>query len=105
MHLFTESSHNAPAKYLRTRGTSRRNLIDQLVPEGTVANRATLASFKDPVLRVTWYSQTNTALDTHEYRIFERLGPRHTTKFKIKTEAPAYVATVAMGVLEATPVD
>ena len=103
--LLRTEEQNDPAKYLRTQGTSRRNLIDQLVLEGTITNRATLATFKDPVLRVTWYSKTNTELDTHEYRIFERMGPRRTIEFKLKTDAPAYVATVAMGVLEATPID
>jgi hypothetical protein len=54
---------------------------------------------------VTWYSKINTELDTHKYRIFERMGPRHTIEFKLKTDAPGYVVTITMRVLEATPID
>jgi hypothetical protein len=96
---------NASEEYLKTTGTYRRNFIDQLVLEGDIANTAGLASFKDPVLTVKWYSKANTQIDTKQYQIYELVRAQHTTHFKLKTSAPDYVESVSMGVLEATSLD
>jgi hypothetical protein len=95
----------APEHYLHTSGTYRRNLIDQLVLEGDIHNSASLASFKDPVLRVTWLSKTGTEINTVQYQICEYVRAHRTTHFKLKTLAPDDVESVSMGVFEATPID
>jgi hypothetical protein len=97
-----QREQNAPEEYLKTTGIYRRNFIDQLVLEGEIANSASVANFKDPVLTVNWYSKTHTKLDTKQYRIFELIQAHHSIPFKLKTEAPSYVASVSMEVLEAT---
>jgi hypothetical protein len=96
---------SAPATYLAASGTSHRNFIGQLVLEGYIANGATLANFKDPVLSVTWYSKTQTELGTKEYPIYELVRAKDATHFKLKTDAPNYVATVALGITGATVVE
>jgi hypothetical protein len=100
-----QREQNAPEEYLKTTGIYRRNFINQLVLEGDIANTASLASFKAPVLTVQWYSKTNTQIDTKQYQIYELVQAQHSTHFKLKTDAPSYVKSVSMGVLEATPLD
>ncbi|MGI4871353.1 MAG: hypothetical protein ACRYFX_09255 [Janthinobacterium lividum] len=95
----------APTDYLQATGTYHRNLIDQLVLEGDIVSTATLATFKDPMLSVTWYSKTQTEIGTQQYPVYELLTPGGTAHFKLKTSAPGEVATVAMGIAEATPVE
>lgn len=73
--------------------------------EGDVFNQATLANFKDPVLSVTWYSKTNTEPDTKSYPVYELVQAQHSRHFKLKTEAPGYVATVALGISDATSIE
>lgn len=96
---------NAPTEYLKTEGTYRRNFINQLVLEGDIANTATLANFKDPVLTVTWYSKTGTEVGAKEYPIYEVVQAQGTTHYKLKTDAPSFVATVALGISGATAVE
>lgn len=96
---------SAPDSYLAAAGTSRRNLIGQLVLEGYIANAATLANFKDPVLSVTWYSKTGTEVGTKEYPIYELVQAQGATHYKLKTDAPSYAATVALGISGATAVE
>jgi hypothetical protein len=100
-----EREQDAPETYLKTTGVYRRNFIDQLVLEGDIANTATLANFKDPVLTVQWFSKTHTRIDTKHYQIYELVPAKGSTHFKIKTEAPEYVESAAFGVLEATVVE
>ena len=96
----------APVDYLQVvQGSFHRNLIDQLVLEGDIANTATLARFKDPVLSVTWYSKTHTKLATKEYAVYELMRAQGTTHFKFKTDAPADVATVSMRISGAVVVE
>jgi hypothetical protein len=95
----------APADYLEVEGTYRRNLISQLVLEGDIASKATLATYKDPVLTVTWYSKTQTEIGTQQYPVYELLRPHGSTHFKLKTSAPGEVASVAMAISSATPVE
>lgn len=101
--LATEQA--APADYLAVSGTYRRNLLNQLVLEGDVASSATLASYKDPMLLVTWYSKTRTEIATQQYPVYEFLRPQRSTHFKLKTNAPDEVASVAMGIAGATPTE
>lgn len=95
----------APEEYLKTTGVYRRNLLDQLVLEGDIANTATLANFKDPVLTVQWFSKTHTKIDTRQYQIYELIPAQGSTHFKLKTEAPSEVESASFGVLEATAVE
>ncbi|GAB3730729.1 hypothetical protein GCM10027594_12740 [Hymenobacter agri] len=99
-----QREESAPTEFLQVNGTHHRNLIDQLVLEGDITSQATLARFKDPVLSVTWYSQTETELSTHEYPIYEIVQPQGTTHYKLKTNAPSEVATVSIGISDATPI-
>lgn len=100
-----DRERGTPSQYLTVDAKHWRNLIGQLVIEGDITNQATLANFKDPVLSVTWYSKTNTELETMEYPVYELVQAQHTKHFKLKTNAPGHVASVAMGVAGATPVE
>lgn len=95
----------APEEYLGVDGTYRRNFISQLVLEGDIVSKASLATYKDPVLSVTWYSKTQTEIGTQQYPVYEVLSPHGTTHFKLKTSAPGEVASVAMNISSATPVE
>lgn len=100
-----ERERNAPSEYLSVEAKEWRNLVDQLVIEGDIANQATLANFKDPVLAVTWYSKTNTELTTQNYPLYELVRAQQTQHFKLKTDAPDYVATIRVGIASATAVE
>ena len=100
-----DRERSAPEEYVHAQGTYRRNLLNQLVLEGDIANAATLARFKDPVLSVTWYSQTQTELETKQYPVYEVLRAQGTAHYKLKTEAPDYVASIAIGIAGATPIE
>ncbi|WP_460584552.1 hypothetical protein [Hymenobacter arcticus] len=95
----------APEEYLQVEATYHRNFINQLVLEGDIASSATLATYKDPVLSVTWVSKTDTELETVQYPVYEVVRSQGSTHFKLKTSAPGYVASVRVGIAGATPVE
>jgi hypothetical protein len=102
--LLIQEQHS-PEDYLQVEATYHRNFINQLVLEGDIASTATLATYKDPVLAVTWVSKTDTELETVKYPVYELVRSQGSTHFKLKTSAPGYVASVRVGIAGATPVE
>jgi hypothetical protein len=95
------TEQRAPTNYLEVDGTYHRNFLNQLVLEGDITSKASLATFKDPVLSITWYSKTQTAISTQHYPVYELLRPQSAAHFELQTSAPGEVASVAMSVSEA----
>ena len=89
---------STPSQYLKDNGTWRKNLIGATVLEGTISNSATLANFKDIVLKVGWLSKTNTVIKTEEYIIYENVGAGQSIPYKIKVDAPPATNGVQVGV-------
>lgn len=84
----------SPLDYLSTDGTYRKNLLGEMVLEGTISNSATLASYKDVTLWVTGYSKTNSEVGKWEEIVYEVIKPGMSKKFKIKWMLPKAVKSV-----------
>ncbi len=83
-----ELEQQNPKDYLVNDGTFRENLLGEMVLEGTVANSATMAEFKDVVLSITWLSKTETELGSTEETMYEFIGPGKSVAYKFKFFAP-----------------
>lgn len=79
---------------------------DGALIEGYIINKATLAKFKDVVVKVTFYSQTKTLIDEKSYVFYEYYEPNSTKHFSLKIDLPkayktfGFQVTDAKGVLE-----
>lgn len=72
---------------------------------GTIKNSATIAKFKDVVVTVTFYSQTETAIETKDYVIYEFYSPNTSKKFDLKVYPPEAMAKFGVEIKNATAVD
>lgn len=72
---------------------------------GTIKNTATLAKFKDIVLTVTFYSQTNTAIESKDFTIYEFYAPNTITPFELKVYPPEAMAKFGIEIKTATATD
>ena len=72
---------------------------------GTIKNSATMAQFKDVVVTVTFYSQTETAIETKDYVLYEFYKPNTTNQFELKVYPPEAMAQFGIEVKSATVVD
>jgi hypothetical protein len=100
-----DEEQRSPEDYLQVQATYHRNFINQLVLEGDIASSASLATYKDPVLSVTWVSKTDTELETVQYPVYEVVRAQGSTHFKFKISAPGYVASVRVSISGATPIE
>lgn len=92
-----------PANFLSAGGTYNENLWgDKLKVHGKIKNNATVASYKDAVVRVTYYSKTKTALATKEYTIYDNFPPHSEVNFELKIENYIDVNSIGWDVIKAT---
>lgn len=72
---------------------------------GTIKNTATIAKFKDVVLRVTFYSQTETAIESKDYVVYEFYSPNTSTDFNLKVYPPEAMAKFGIEIVDAKAAD
>ena len=90
-----------PKRFLTVEGSDRKNLIGQTVIKGTISNKATVASFKDVDVELSFYSKTGALLQRDHEVVYETIAPGNNTDFKTKTRAPVGTDSVAMKIVGA----
>ena len=99
-----ETERANPSQFLVADGTYRPNFWgDKMKISGTVENTATVANFKDVVIEVTFYSATQTVLDTRQYTLYEYV-PAHSKKtFEWRVDAPQDCKKLGWRAVSGTP--
>ena len=93
-----------PAEFLKADGTFRENFMgDKLKVSSTIRNSATVATFKDAKVRVTYYSKSKTNLGSEDYTIWDVFKPRTKKVFKLKIKNYRNVSTIGWTVVDASP--
>ena len=70
---------------------------------GQVKNTATVAKFKDIVIKVIFYSRTNSIISTDNYMLYEFVPASSTVKFEWKIDKPKACTSLGWEVVSATP--
>ena len=96
-----DKEKNNPARFLSVSNKDHKNIIGQTVVKGTITNSATVCTYKDVELRLSFYSKTATKLDEVVETIYETIAPGKTVKFKTKYFAPKGTDSVAILILKA----
>lgn len=74
-----------PIDYLESGGQYKENFFgDKLKVEGYIENKATVTTYKDVVIEITYYSKTNSPMKIDNYTIFEFFEPTSKKPFKLK---------------------
>jgi len=90
-----------PTAFLFVTGRNKKNIVGQTVVKGTISNKASVATYKDVDLKLSFYSKTRALLETDKETIFEILEPGESKDFKTKYFAPKGTDSVALQVLGA----
>lgn len=93
-----------PARFLDASGTYNETLFgNSFRVHGVISNKATVASYKDALVQVTYYSKTKTKLAQNNYTIYDVFPPHSETKFEIKIANYKDVSTIGWDVISAKP--
>lgn len=91
-----------PTSFLSVEGTYRSNLIGEFVVEGTITNSATIATYQDAVLEISFYSKTGTLLGTEKKALYEYFPAGQIKTFKIKTYGYEGTHSIGLGLHSAS---
>lgn len=94
-----------PAMFLTVNGSSKKNIIGQTIVKGTLTNKASIATYKDVDIKLSFFSRTKTLLETDKETIYLILDPGESRGFKTKYFAPKGTDSVALQVLGAKIID
>jgi len=90
-----------PQRFLTVEGHDRKNLIGQRVIKGTITNKASVASYKDVDIELSFYSETGALLERDHEVVYETIAAGGSTNFKTKYFAPKGTDSVAMKIASA----
>jgi hypothetical protein len=97
-----EIENSEPTKFLSADGSYNSNFWgDKFKVHGKITNTATAASYKDAVVRVTYYSKTGTELATNEYTIYDFFPPNSVKNFELKIQNYQDVKSIGWDVVGA----
>jgi hypothetical protein len=95
-----------PVNFLSVTGTFNKNFWgDKIKVHGIITSSATVAKYKDAVIRITYLSKTGTSLGSKEYNIYEIFAPNSNTKFELKVENYGDVKSIGIDLISATAVE
>lgn len=98
-----EIERSQPTNFLTASGNYNENFWGTKIKvHGVINNSATVATYKDAVVKVTYYSKTKTELGSEKYTIYETFPPNSTTKFELKIENYKDVNSIGWEVQSAT---
>jgi hypothetical protein len=99
-----EIERSKPVKFLNAGGTYNKNIWgNKFKIHGTIKNTATVVTFKNAVVKVTCYSETNAVLNSENYTIEDVFPPNSEKTFELKIDNNKEVDAVRWKVIKATP--
>lgn len=97
----TEAAY--PINYLEADGRYKENLLgDKLKIDGNIQNNATVTTYKDVVIEVTYYSKTDTEMGTESFTIYEFFPPTSKKPFNLKIKNYSNISKIGWKVVNAT---
>lgn len=91
-----EKEQNNPVMFLSVIGGFKKNLIGQTVITGKISSSATVARYKDIDVKLDFYSETKTLLESDTETVYLEIKPGQTQSFKTKYFAPKGTDSVAL---------
>ncbi len=100
-----EMEQAEPTRFLSAHGQYRENFWgDKLKIKGTIQNAATVASYKDALVRVTYYTKTETVLGNSTHTVYEIFQPKSTSEFELEIDNYKDVHRIGLVLISASAI-
>ena len=96
-----DMERDSPLKFLKVAGSHRGNLINQTVVEGEITNNATLVTYKNIKLQISFLDKDGSLIEKQKELLDETVKPGATIEFKIKTSHIKGANSVNIDVVDA----
>jgi hypothetical protein len=99
-----ETENTNPKQFLSVEGKYDGNIWGtKFKVKGEITNKASIADYKDIIIRIKYYSKTKSLIESDDYTIYEVFPPNQTKSFKIDAEKYNDVEFIRLNVIGAKP--
>ncbi len=100
-----EETENAyPKQFLSVEGKYSKNIWGtKFKVKGEITNKATKADYKDIIIRLNYYSKTNSVIESEDYTVYEVFPPNQVKSFKLDAAKYKDVDSIGLNIIGATP--
>jgi len=99
-----QTENSDPLRFLSVEGNYNESFWGtELKLKGKVTNRATIADYKDLVMRITYYSKTKSVIGTKDYTIYQVFQPNKVISFKLDIKNYKDVKSIGLDIVGAVP--
>ncbi len=92
---------SSPLQYLSVHGKMHRNLVGKKIIKGSISNIASVASYKNMEMAITFLSGNQTELQTQHFYVYDFVAPNNKVAFRSVFKAPAETEGFRIQVLSA----
>ncbi len=97
-----EMERSNPKQFLSASGTYKENFWgDKIKVKCEITSTATVATYKDVVIKVTYYTKTGTSLGSANHTIYEVISPNSTKTVNLKIDNYQDVSEIGWDVVSA----
>jgi len=97
-----EIERSQPTDFLTATGTYKENFLgDKLKINCIITNRATIATYKDVVVKIIYYSKTKTEIGSKDYTVYEVFPPNISKTVALKIDNYRDVNSIGWTVISA----
>jgi hypothetical protein len=96
-----EKEKKNPQQFLVASSSDKKNIIGQKVIRITIKNTATVCTYKDVKVRISFFSETGTRLEEDDEVIYKAIAPGDDITHKTKYFAPKGTDDVRVTVIDA----
>jgi len=97
----SDMEHDSPLKFLKVTGSHHGNLLNQTVVEGEVINKATLTSYKNIKVQITFHDKEGAVIEKQKDVLDEVVGPVSSIDFKFKVGHVKGTNSVSFDIIDA----
>jgi hypothetical protein len=99
-----QTEKTQPTRFLRAEGTYNKSLFGgKLNFDGVIKNSATVVTYKDVVVKLTYFSENKTEIGKIEHTIQDFFPPQSEKPFELKIENDKAIHSIGWEVIAATP--
>jgi hypothetical protein len=96
-----EIERESPLKFLKITGDHHGNVLNQVVIDAEIHNSATLATFKDIEVKMSFKDKSGSVIEKDTKTLNELVGPGATKSVKIKVKKPKGTSSVTFDIVSA----
>ncbi len=98
-----EMERDSPLKFLKITGSHHGNILNQTVVEGEITNKATLVSYRNIQVQISFHDKDGAVIDKEKEILDDVIKPGATNDFKIKTNHVKGANSVTLDIISAAP--